>query len=195
MEVRRCFKVQARREGRLNAATLSRPPIHPPGMKLPTCHALAAALLVTLSAEHVCASPAVSEAETKFQLARLAGEIKRRANPTGSYQPSLGACPPITNSQNEGANLGYIRDTRQNVVSANESDYVDRHRRATQEAWRTWLSSSNPGPNLDGEGGIAGGVQNYTSSLENLPKVGIALSGGGYRAMVSRVGGTMGSQG
>jgi len=153
-------------------------------MKMSIFSVVIAALLLSL-AEQSLASTSRTQAETDFQLARLISEVRRRSNPNGDYQPSFASCPPITNSANQGSNLGYVRDTRQYVVSSNESDYINRHRTSVQDAWRSWLSSSNPGPGLDGSNGIAGGVQNYTSDVNNLPKVGIALSGGGYRAMVS----------
>ncbi|UZJ55172.1 hypothetical protein CBS101457_004492 [Exobasidium rhododendri] len=152
---------------------------------------VAAALLFT-NIEESLASTSRTRAETEFQVARLVSEIKRRSNPTGSYTPSFAACPPITNSANNGSNAGFVRDTRQFAISSNESDYVTRHRTAVQTAWQTWLSSSNPGPGLDGADGIPGGVANYTSTLSNLPKVGIAVSGGGYRAMLHGSGYLMG---
>lgn len=146
-------------------------------MKLGTIATFVAALAFALP-DRIHASPASSEGAIKFHLARLAADIQRRANPTGSYAPSFGTCPTANGSE------GFIRDARNHAVSNQEADYVSRHRSGTQQAWQTWLSS-NPGPNLDGTNGIPGGVQNYTSTLSNLPKVGIALSGGGYRAMVS----------
>jgi lysophospholipase len=146
--------------------------------------ATAAAALLFANAENCHASTSRTTAETKFQMARLVAEVQRRSNPTGSYTPSYEACPAITNTANNGSNLGFIRDTRNFAISANETDYITRHRTAVQGAWATWLSSS-PGPNLNGTDGISGGVTNYTNTLANLPKVGLAVSGGGYRAMVS----------
>lgn len=145
-----------------------------------------ATLLVSLAEEPVAASTSRTRAETEFQVARLAAEVmQRRSNPTGNYAPSFGTCPPVTNdSISGGSNQGYVRNTQTYVVSSNETDYVNRHRASVQNAWTTWLSSSNPGPGLNGTGGIPGGVANYTSNVDNLPRVGIALSGGGYRAMV-----------
>ena len=146
-------------------------------MKLTSVAALLAALALSFSHE-VDASPASLDGATKFQLARLAAEVKRRSNPTGSYAPSFGTCPTAS------GNVGFIRNASNHAVGNEEAAYIDKHRTATQATWQTWLSS-NPGPNLNGANGIPGGVQNYTSNVDNLPRVGIALSGGGYRAMVS----------
>lgn len=145
-----------------------------------------AACLILLAGETI-STPAtnIKQARDDFEIARLAAEVQRRANPTGSYAPSYGTCPTANGAR------GFIRDARNNVINPTEADYVNRHRTATQQAWRTWLSS-NPGPNLDGANGIPGGVQNYTNTISNLPRVGIALSGGGYRAMIHGSGYLMG---
>ncbi|PWN33452.1 putative lysophospholipase, partial [Meira miltonrushii] len=107
--------------------------------------------------------------------------LQKRSNPTGSYTPSQAACPATQNG-----NTGFIRSTQTNALSSNETDYIQRHKQSTQQAWSEWLSSSNPGPNLNGD--LPGGAQNYTSDLSRLPRVGIALSGGGYRAMINGAG-------
>lgn len=152
--------------------------LHQLKMKLTALAASIAALALSLTNE-VNASPTSKDgAATKFQIARLAAEIQRRANPTGSYAPSFGTCPTAN------GNVGLIRNSSNHAVSNQEAAYVNQHRTGTQSTWQTWLSS-NPGPNLNGANGIPGGVQNYTSNVANLPRVGIALSGGGYRAMVS----------
>lgn len=146
-------------------------------MRLTTVTASIAALAFSLT-EQTNASPSATEGAIKLQIARLAAEMKKRANPTGSYGPSFGTCPTASGTE------GFIRNASNHAVSNEEAAYIAKHRTATQETWRTWLSSTT-GPNLDGTNGIPGGVQNYTNTLDNLPKVGIALSGGGYRAMVS----------
>jgi hypothetical protein len=70
------------------------------------------------------------------------------------------------------------------AINQKEADYVRGHTEATQKLWAEWLSSSK-GPNLDTADGIRGGVAAYTGNISNLPRVGIALSGGGLRATVS----------
>ena len=67
-----------------------------------------------------------------------------------------------------------------------QADYVSRHRSNTQQAWKDWLSSAAPGPALNDAGGIRSGVNSYLNKIDNVPKVGIALSGGSFRATVSR---------
>lgn len=109
---------------------------------------------------------------SRSELAALgASRFEARANPSGSYGPDNVACPPIP-----AGGVGYIRPAN-NVMSNEEADYVRRHRQNSQQGWRNWLQPKN----LD----IPGGLDSYTSNLTNLPKVGFALSGGGYRAMVS----------
>lgn len=103
--------------------------------------------------------------------------MQARSNPTGAYAPSLAACPSVAS---------LIRSAQSEVLCSNETDYIQRHQSATQQAWTDWLRASNPGPNLDGV--LPGGAQTYTSNLDALPRVGVALSGGGYRAMVSDTG-------
>lgn len=100
--------------------------------------------------------------------------IEPRSSPTGDYAPGNVPCPPT----NEADGPGHIRDARDHTISANETDYINRHRMGQQTNWMNWLQNT---AKLD----IPGGVQNYTNTLDNLPRVGIALSGGGYRAMVS----------
>lgn len=102
--------------------------------------------------------------------------LAARSNPNGEYAPSMVACPTSN------GNPGFIRDSRNNAVNSQEADYIQRHRAASQQGWQDWLSSSNPGPALDSA--LPGGVSNYTSDVTRLPKVGLALSGGGYRAMI-----------
>lgn len=102
--------------------------------------------------------------------------LAARSNPNGEYTPSMVACPTSN------GNPGFIRDSRNNAVNSQEADYIQRHRAASQQGWQDWLSSSNPGPALDSA--LPGGVSNYTSDVTRLPKVGLALSGGGYRAMI-----------
>lgn len=115
--------------------------------------------------------------ETRIHLMAL----NARSNPTGSYAPSMEACPSI-DATTTGATNGFIRDASDGTISPQEADYVQRHLQATQQAWEDFLKSSSPGPNLDGA--LPGGAANYTSDISRLPRVGIALSGGGYRAMV-----------
>lgn len=155
---------------------------------------LALVLLATVSPGD--ASPALSHAEAHALALRAVAQIAARANPSGGYAPSRSACPAVVSSDRQSAYTGFIRSAQGNTLSPNETDYVRRHQQATQQAWTDWLSSSDPGPGLNGgNNGIPGGVQNYTSDLSRLPRVGIALSGGGYRAMINGAGVLMGWDG
>lgn len=83
-----------------------------------------------------------------------------------SYAPFESPCP---------SNDVLIRSAKNQSLSEDEVEFVDRHQANTQEDWSTWLKSSNPGPDL--EALIVGGVLNYTSSVQRLPRIGLALSG------------------
>jgi lysophospholipase len=137
-------------------------------------------LNVTISS----ASP-LSHTEARALAGAVVGRLQARANPTGSYTPSTAVCPPTPSGSQY---TGFIRSTIDNAVSPNETDYINRHLQATQQSWSEWLSNAAPGPNLNTDQGIAGGVTNYTSDLSRLPRIGIALSGGGYRAMINGAG-------
>ncbi|PWN47127.1 putative lysophospholipase [Violaceomyces palustris] len=100
----------------------------------------------------------------------------KSSSPTGEYAPGNVACPPIESSR------GLIRDAQRHAIGPDEAVYIQRHRLATQPLWRSWLTDK---AGLDGPGGIPGGVQSYTSNFNNLPKIGFAFSGGGYRAMLN----------
>lgn len=156
---------------------------------LPFLLTYSALLLITLEdSSKVNAFPShqgqITPAEARSIAIRALAEIEfiqKRANPTGSYAPSQANCPATQNG-----NTGFIRNSQSNTISPNETEYIQKHRQATQQAWSQWLSSVNPGPNLNGS--LPGGVQNYTSNLDRLPRIGIALSGGGYRAMINGAG-------
>ena len=98
-----------------------------------------------------------------------------------SYAPLLAACPAAPSGS-----TGQLRDASSQKLSSGEADYVSRHRSNTQQAWKDWLSSAAPGPALNDAGGIRSGVNSYLNKIDNVPKVGIALSGGSFRATGSR---------
>ncbi|KAI3628360.1 lysophospholipase [Malassezia furfur] len=112
--------------------------------------------------------------------------LTRRWNPSGSYAPSNVACPPLP----EGSNYqGYIRNALNNEIGPQEQDYLTRHRNQTRSGWQDWLSRAQ----LDGNGGIDGGVEQFLS--QHQPIVGFAVSGGGYRAMLHGMGVAQGFDG
>ncbi|CAO1618433.1 unnamed protein product [Sympodiomycopsis kandeliae] len=115
--------------------------------------------------------------------ARLVWEhhvISKRSNPRDSYSPTQIQDCPAPPSNPPGGGVQYVRDASSQQLGADEADYINRHRQAKKDDWSQWLSSASPGPNLN----IPGGVDNYTNTESNLPRVGIAVSGGGYRAML-----------
>ncbi|PWN22916.1 hypothetical protein BCV69DRAFT_234942, partial [Microstroma glucosiphilum] len=112
----------------------------------------------------------------------------KRSNPDGTYAPTiLTTCPGAPSNQTGGA-TGYVRNGTSQEINANETAYITKHRQALQSSWSTWLSSASPGPNLGGDFDVS----NYTNTLSNIPRTGIAISGGGYRAMLYGLGVTQG---
>ncbi len=91
------------------------------------------------------------------------------------YAPLLAACPAVPSGQSS-----LVRDAARNTLSPAESDYINRHKRATQQSWKDWLSRPVPGAALGSA--IKGGVDSYLNNLDNVPRVGLALSGGSFRA-------------
>lgn len=104
----------------------------------------------------------------------------KRSNPRQSYSPTVVQNCPAAPSNPPGGGVQYVRDASSQQLGSDEANYINRHRQARQDDWNTWLSSASPGPNLN----IQGGVQNYTNTLSNIPRTAIAVSGGGYRAML-----------
>ncbi|PWZ01103.1 putative lysophospholipase [Testicularia cyperi] len=111
---------------------------------------------------------------------------ERRSSPSGSFAPANMACPPTTSQQGP----GQIRPAATKQLSTNEADYISRHRQQRQSDWATWLSNSTK---LNST--LLGGAANYTSSVDRLPRLGFALSGGGLRAMLVGSGTLMGFDG
>lgn len=108
--------------------------------------------------------------------------LKRNSNSiwakraSDSYAPIKVDCPPQPDTNGP----GFIRDASDQSINPQESQYIQSHRQNKQADWNNWLKNAGIG-----EADIPGGFDNYTSDLSRLPRVGLALSGGGYRAMVS----------
>lgn len=117
--------------------------------------------------------------------------VARRSNPSGTYGPSKVACPPLPKQDDKNyPYTGYIRNALNNKIGPQEQDYMNRHREKTRPGWQDWLSRAQ----LDGNGGIEGGVSKFLES-GGQPQVGIAISGGGYRAMLHGLGVVQGFDG
>ena len=112
----------------------------------------------------------------------VARQVSSPPSPT-NYAPFLAACPSATASG--GSSAGQVRDASTQKLGPDEATWIERHQSATQQGWKDWLKTPSPGPNLNGVGGLKGGVDSYLNNLDNLPKLGIALSGGSFRATVS----------
>jgi len=107
--------------------------------------------------------------------ARRASKRQRRWSPNNSYGPVKLTCPGKPQGNNF---VGYVRNASDNQIHPLETDYMNRHRKAIRNQWKDWLNSVN----LGGNGGIDGGLDQFLA--QHQPKLGIAISGGGYRAML-----------
>ena len=104
---------------------------------------------------------------------------QRRMSPKDSYVPAKVPCPKKPEGNNY---VNYVRNASDHRMNELEQGYMQRHRDNTRSLWVDWLKSVG----LDGDGGLPGGAEQFVS--ENQPKVGISVSGGGYRAMLVALG-------
>ena len=93
-------------------------------------------------------------------------------SPSGGYAPAAVACP---------ANRPTIR--KANSLSANETSWLETRRNATIEPMISWLTRMNIS-DFDAAAYINGIKDNATA----LPNIGMAVSGGGYRALMNGAG-------
>lgn len=108
--------------------------------------------------------------------------LGKRTSPSGTYAPANISCPQLNTT---GATyVGFIRNASGFQLNPAEDTYIRNHRAARQSDWNTWLKQSQIGLDSD----VPGGFDNYTSDQSRVPTVGIAFSGGGYRAMLNGAG-------
>lgn len=101
------------------------------------------------------------------QLPRLR-DVAPSTAPSGNYAPTNSTCPP-------GALIRTINST--NPLSPDEAAFVAGRRGNAVAAWQSYLTNS--ALNLTGFN-----VTSFLQNTSNLPNVAIAVSGGGYRAML-----------
>lgn len=106
---------------------------------------------------------------------------QRRFSPEDTYAPVHVPCPPIPEGENF---VGFVRNASDNKPNQQETEYLKRHREQNRDKWADWLKRAG----LDGRGGLPGGVDQYLQGDGQQPRVGIAVSGGGYRAMLVGLG-------
>ncbi|EME87150.1 uncharacterized protein MYCFIDRAFT_201016 [Pseudocercospora fijiensis CIRAD86] len=94
------------------------------------------------------------------------------ANDPHGYTPQIVACPSVTPT---------IRSASE--LSQNERNWTDLRRNATIEPMRDFLSRMNI-TGIDTDAYIDG----FANNASLLPNIGIAISGGGYRAMLNGAG-------
>lgn len=137
-----------------------------------------AALVVAAQASPVEVSRLLHRISDVHQILRRAGALS--TSPSGNYAPSTkqSSCPPNLVRQPTSQN---ISNTQSGIISTSEVDWVTARRAEAVSAWSSYLN--NPALNLTGFD-----VSSFLSNTTNLPNVGIASSGGGYRAMLNAAG-------
>lgn len=135
-----------------------------------------AAALLVLAASTVFAAPA-DDPGTFHDVARVAivlGEVLRgrdvapSTSLSGNYAPSKNATCPSQLVRTANASVS---------VAPREAAYIAARRAASADAWRAYLSNS-----AVSSAGID--INAFLANTSNLPNVGIAVSGGGFRAML-----------
>lgn len=147
-----------------------------------------ACVAIAASVEHDADTMLSKDEQTKLRMAFAASgagaavsKLVPRWNPNGEYTPSNVSCPPPGKGDNF---VGLIRNASDNSIVQSETDFISRRHKVTHSKWANWLKKVG----LDGDGGLPGGVDEYLKKKEQFPRVGIAISGGGYRAMLFGVG-------
>lgn len=140
-------------------------------------------LKVTAATEHflqVFPSLPTNENNVALRNADLTPEdiefLIRRATPQApdGYAPASANCP---------STRPFVRDSSNNVLSPEETQWLPLRRQQTIASIKDFLKrSSIPGFDSDSY------LQNVNASSSALPNIGIAISGGGYRAMLNGAG-------
>ncbi|PBP26371.1 lysophospholipase 1 [Diplocarpon rosae] len=93
-------------------------------------------------------------------------------SPSGNYAPQVVPCPSTRPTIRSASSL-----------SPNETAWLERRRAATIDPLSAWLSRMNI-PDFDAAGYVAA----HRANVSALPNIGIAVSGGGYRALMNGAG-------
>lgn len=134
-----------------------------------------AALLSSVAASPVEVSHLLQRISETHELLRRVGALS--SSPSGNYAPSVkqSSCPSNIVRQPTAQNAS------SGIISSLESDYVTQRRANAVSAWTSYLNNGALGlTDFD--------VSAFLANTSNLPNVGIAASGGGYRAMLSAAG-------
>lgn len=127
------------------------------------------------------AAPPVSALDSVLDVALLSrrqqlnSDLVHRAtpdSPTHGYAPGSIDCPAVPPSVRSAAKL-----------STNESNWLQKRRQNTLTDLTNFLTASN----ITGFD-AASFITNHKSNMSNVPNVAIAVSGGGYRAMLNGAG-------
>lgn len=101
--------------------------------------------------------------------------LDRRWDPTNEYAPAIVDCPSMPKGNNY---HGFLRNTSDFAINSQEQAWLKKRHQHTKGAWADWLKQVGMDDVLEG------GVDKYLSDDKKLPKAGLAISGGGYRAML-----------
>ena len=124
--------------------------------------------------EKIAFAQKLLQVRSAYEYAKQQHHVYKRASPSGSFAPANMACPNPTSQQQP----GLIRPAYAKQLSTGEAKFIAKRRQQTRAGWETWLKNAR----LDSE--LPGGAANWTSSIDRLPRLGFALSGGGLRAML-----------
>lgn len=117
---------------------------------------------------------AIAAPPTGFDTDDLALAVARRALPNApdGYTPTSVSCPASRPSVRSAATL-----------STNETDWLQSRRNKTLSAMKDFFSHVKVG-----DYDVTSYLDNHASNSSNLPNIGIAVSGGGYRALMNGAG-------
>ena len=129
-----------------------------------------ACLLLSTAPNNILASASTLPPIAENALVAVARALPN--SPSGGYAPARVECPSTRPTIRSAASL-----------SQNETDWLAKRRAATVQPMAEFMSRANIS-NFDGESYING----LSSNVSALPNIAIAMSGGGYRALLNGAG-------
>ncbi|AWU78228.1 uncharacterized protein C5L36_0E02900 [Pichia kudriavzevii] len=101
-------------------------------------------------------------------------------SPTDSYAPGIVECPSYLNDKHNSTRAGFLR--RADGISDEEFEWIQQKDELTFDHLRTFLE----GTGLNGTESFLDDIASNSSA--RIPRIGLAFSGGGYRAMLCAAG-------
>lgn len=128
---------------------------------------IVAAILLLVSSHIAITSASKFHNKDKFDIRALSD------SPSGSYSPAIVQCP-TTSPTIRGAGSG---------LSSSEREWLIKRRAATVQPMKDFMSRANI-KDFD----VESYLDTQANDVANLPNIGIAVSGGGYRALMNGAG-------